>query len=601
MYNLTVLIVDDDKITTTILSKMIEKHTLNIYIASDGQRGLDAFLATRPDIVLTDINMPVMSGLTMVEKIRKIDDSVKIAMFTNFDNKEYLLQAIQLGVNQFFSKPFEKNHFTQVIERLCNEITSKHEVEAALRRQSNVLHTINTMANSFLQQQNWSQVLNEEMLALKSASESSALFIFQNDNVYDPLSAKQYLALNDITYAFVPKQITYKKDYLMRWKQQMRKGQTINGLLEDFDASKQRLLQEFAINSLLIIPIFSNNTWWGFMGIGNSEHRRFNTSDDEMLNTVARIIGSAINNQKNLQSLEMTSALFNHTVDGVLITNADNRIIHINDAFSEITGFTRDEVIGKDPKILRSAVHDKKFYQKMWNHLNTEGYWQGEIQNRKRNGEIYLEWLSINAITNTQGEIENHIGVFSDITAHRSTEQNYVHLATHDMLTGLPNRVLLHDRLSHAIQHAERFNKCIAVIFCDLDNFKPINDNYGHNVGDIALKMTADYFQSVLRNEDTICRYGGDEFVIILEELDDIDNINHIAEKITSITTKSFLIDGHPIKLQMSAGISLYPEDGINAKSLIHHADEAMYKAKKNGKNHLQYFKGDKEHYCLTG
>ena len=601
MYNLTVLIVDDDKITTTILSKMIEKYTLNIYIASDGQRGLDAFLATRPDIVLTDINMPVMSGLTMVEKIRKIDDSVKIAMFTNFDNKEYLLQAIQLGVNQFFSKPFEKNHFTQVIERLCNEITSKHKVEAALRRQSNVLHTINTMANSFLQQQNWSQVLNEEMLALKSASESSALFIFQNDSIYDPLSAKQYLALNDITYAFAPKQITYKKDYLMRWKQQMRKGQTINGLLEDFDASKQRLLQEFAINSLLMIPIFSNNTWWGFMGIGNSGHRRFNTSDVEMLNTVARIIGSAINNQKNLQSLEMTSAIFNHTVDGVLITNAENRIIHINDAFSEITGFTRDEVIGKDPKILRSAVHDKKFYQKMWNHLNTEGYWQGEIQNRKRNGEIYLEWLSINAITNAQGEIENHIGVFSDITAHRSTEQNYVHLATHDMLTGLPNRVLLHDRLSHAIQHAERFNKCIAVIFCDLDNFKPINDNYGHNVGDIALKMTADYFQSVLRNEDTICRYGGDEFVIILEELDDIDNINHIAEKITAITTKSFLIDGHPIKLQMSAGISLYPEDGIDAKSLIHHADEAMYKAKKNGKNHLQYFKGDKEHYCLTG
>jgi len=545
--------------------------------------------------------MPVMSGLTMVEKIRKIDDSVKIAMFTNFDNKEYLLQAIQLGVNQFFSKPFEKKHFTQVIERLCDEITDKYEVEAALTRRNNILHTINTMADNFLQQSNWNQVLGQEMRTLKSASETSALFIFQNDNAEDPFSAKQYLTINDITFASAPKQITYKRDHLLRWKRQLQAGNTVNGLLEDFDTSKQKLLRQFAINSLLMIPIFSNDTWWGFMGIGNSEGRRFVTADIEMLNTVGRIIGSAINNQRNLQSLQLTSAIFNHTVDGVLITNADNKIIHINDSFTEITGFTREEVIGKDPKILRSAVHDKKFYQKMWNNINTDGYWQGEIQNRKRNGEIYLEWLSINAITDSNGEIENHIGIFSDITAHRSTEEGYAHLATHDMLTGLSNRVLLNDRLSHAIQHAERFNKCVAVIFCDLDNFKPINDTYGHNVGDIALKMTADYFRSVLRSEDTICRYGGDEFVIVLEELDDIDNIDSIAGKVTSITSQSFLIDGHPIKLQMSAGISLYPEDGSSAETLIQSADEAMYKAKKMGKNRLQYFKGEKEQYCLVG
>jgi diguanylate cyclase (GGDEF)-like protein/PAS domain S-box-containing protein len=590
MLDLTVLIVDDDNITTTILSRMLDSYIKHIHIASNGEEGLETFLRTRPDIVLSDINMPKMGGLEMVSKIREIDPVVKVAIFTNFDNKNYLLDAIRYGVNQFFSKPFQKKHFTRVIGRLCDEILEKRKVQAALRRQQNILHTINNMAEKFLQQDNWRNALMEGMVALKSAAEASALFIFKNDTDENSEKATKYLTLNDNPLAGVPDSLAYKRANLMRWKRALSRGNSVSGLQDGFDRSKRKILDAFAINSMLIIPIFTDEHWWGFMGIGNDENRPFDTVDIETLDTVARMIGSALTNQRNIQSLEMTSAIFKHTVDGVLITNAANKIVHVNGAFAQITGYSTADVLGKDPKILKSGTHDKKFYQKIWNHLSERGYWQGEIKNRKKNGEIYIEWLSINAIKNAYGEVEHHIGIFSDVTTHRSNEAEYARLATHDPLTGLNNRLLLNDRLEHAIMHARRFKKAVAVVFCDLDNFKPINDTYGHSVGDIVLQKCAQYFKSVLRSEDTICRYGGDEFVFVLEELEGSQNLVSILEKIMAITSSSFLIGNETIQIQMSAGVSLFPDDDENAASLIQKADEAMYQAKRLGKNRVHYF-----------
>lgn len=593
MQDLTILVVDDDAITTTILTRMLDTYAKRILVASNGEEGLEAFLQARPDIVLSDINMPKMGGLEMVAKIREVDPAVKIAIFTNFDNKSYLLDAIRYGVNQFFSKPFQKKHFTQVIERLCSEILERREVQAALLRQQNILHAINSMAENFLQQNNWHNALTEGMVELKSAAEASALFIFKNDDGGSPLKAVKYLTLNDTPSAYAPKAFSYKNANLMRWKNELSRGKCVSGLLESFDRSKQKMLDAFRINSMLMIPIFTDEKWWGFMGIGNRENRPFDTVDIETLYTVARMIGSAVTNQRNIQSLEMTSAIFKHTVDGVLITNAANRIMHINDAFTQITGFSTADVLGKDPKILKSGTHDKKFYQKIWNHVNENGYWQGEIKNRKKNGEIYIEWLSINAIKNAYGEVENHIGIFSDVTTHRSDEAEYAHLATHDPLTGLCNRLLLNDRLEHAIMHAQRFNKSVAVLFCDLDNFKPINDTYGHSIGDIVLQKSAQYFKSVLRSNDTVCRYGGDEFVIVLEEIETSQNLPSIVEKIMAITSAPFLIEGEMIEIQMSAGVSLFPRDDKEATSLIQKADEAMYQAKNLGKNRVHYLNGN--------
>ena len=598
MQHITVLVVDDDKITTSILTKMLDRYADHVIVASNGEEGLIRFKEYRPEIVLTDINMPKMGGLEMVEQIRKLDEHVKIAIFTNFENRDILLQAIKFGVNQFFSKPFEAKVFAQVIQPLCDDALEKKRIRAELNRQQKILHAINEMSHNFLQQVDWKAALYQELFHLKQASETAAVFLYQNDKTNT--TATQIIAITDTERVRGKKKLNYKRHHLMRWKHQLEQGERVNGCIKDYDRSKQRLLQAFAIDSLLILPIFVNEKWWGFLGIGNSNRQELTETDVEMLSTASSIIGSAINNAQNITSLKMSSAVFEHTMDGVLITNAQNRIVHVNDSFVQITGYAPNEVIGKDPKLLRSGVHDKHFYHQMWEQIEQNGYWQGEITNRKKNGEIYIEWLSINAIRNDKGEVENYIGIFSDVTHQRKDAQQQAFLATHDPLTGLSNRLLLNDRLEHAINHANRFNQCIAVIFCDLDDFKPINDTYGHSVGDEVLKEIASAFREILRKEDTICRFGGDEFVILIEELKSFEYLQGILEKLRAISERIFIIDNIRLQVGMSIGASLYPNDASSPEMLLDRADKAMYKAKHSGKNKIAYYQPDASAYCAN-
>ncbi len=598
MQQLTVLVVDDDKITTAILTRMLDRYADHVIVASNGEEGLALFKEYRPEIVLTDINMPRMGGLEMVEQIRKLDEHVKIAIFTNFENRDILLQAIKFGVNQFFSKPFEAKVFGQVIQPLCDDALEKKRIRAELNRQQKILHAINQMSHSFLQQADWKAALYQELFHLKQASETAAVFLYQNDASWE--TARQVIAITDIPRVRGKKQLHYKKHHLMRWKKQLERGELVNGCIKDYDRSKQRILQAFAIDSLLILPIFVNEKWWGFLGIGNSNRQELTETDVEMLSTASSIIGSAINNAQNITSLKMSSAVFEHTMDGVLITNAQNRIVHVNDSFVDITGYAPQDVIGKDPKLLKSGKHDRHFYNQMWEQIELNGYWQGEITNRKKNGEIYIEWLSVNAIKNDKGEVENYIGIFSDVTHQRKDAQQQAYLATHDPLTGLSNRLLLNDRLEHAINHANRFNKCIAVIFCDLDNFKPINDTYGHSVGDEVLKEVAGTFREILRKEDTVCRFGGDEFVILIEELKSFEYLQTILEKLRAISERVFTVDGIRLQVGMSIGASLYPNDADSPETLLERADEAMYRAKRGGKNQIAYYRTDASSYCTN-
>lgn len=591
MEQLTVLVVDDDKITTAILCRMLESYADTVLVAADGEEGLALFKEHQPDIVLSDINMPRMGGIEMVEQIRQLNDQVKIAIFTNFENRDILLKAIQIGVNQFFSKPFEAKMFAQVIQPLCDDAKEKRRIRAELNRQQNILHAINQMSHNFLQQKDWTSAVYQEILLLKQAAEASAIFIYKNEHHCS--EAKQFLTINNDPKAKAKKKINYKKDHLLRWKNILQEGLPVNGCIKDYDRSKTKLLKAFHINSLLILPIFVNKEWWGFLGIGNEEKVALSETDAEMLSTASSIIGSAINNKRNLKSLEMSSAVFKHTMDGVLITNSENKIVHVNESFVEITGYTQKDVIGKSPQIFKSGVHTKHFYVQMWDHLISEGYWQGEITNRRKNGEIYIEWLSVNTIKDKHGNIENFIGIFSDVTHQRKDAQEHAYLATHDPLTGLSNRLLLNDRLEHAINHSERFGKCVATIFCDLDNFKPINDTFGHSMGDEILKGVAEVLQNVLRKEDTVCRFGGDEFVILIEELSSFTYLKSILEKIHTISKEKFIIEGNTFSVGMSLGAAIYPYDANSPENLLKCADEAMYRAKHSGKNKISYYQKD--------
>ncbi len=599
MEQLSILIVDDDKTTTSILNHMLNPYADIIITAHDGFQGLARFKEHSPDIILSDINMPRMNGLEMVEEIRKIDENVKIAIFTDFERRDILLKAIELGVNQFLSKPFASKSFSKTIQQLYTEVIEKRRSNREIQRQQNILHAINDMSHNFLQQSDWTEALYQEMKNLKQASNMSSIFIYQNAPDKNTLMAHQLLYINDNPEAKSKKHIHYRKNYFMRWKNQLEKNLPVNGSREDYDKSKKKLLDLFKINSLLILPIFVQNKWWGFLGIGDEQKQILETTNVEMLSTAASIIGAAINNRNNLKSLEMSSAVSEHTMDGVLITDNNNQIVHVNDAFTSITGYTASSVIGKDPKILKSGQHDKHFYQKIWDQLSINGYWQGEITNRKKNGEIYIEWLSINAIKDAQGKTENFIGIFSDVTHQRKDAHEQAYLATHDPLTGLSNRLLFNDRLEHAIDHAARFHKCISLIFCDLDNFKPINDTFGHSAGDEILKKLAHSLKDILRKEDTICRFGGDEFVILVEELESFEYLDNILQRINNISRSPSLIEGNSISIGMSIGASIYPDDARDPQTLIKAADSAMYRAKNSGKSRVVYSKSDPSQYCL--
>lgn len=593
MKKLKILVVDDDKITTGILLKMLENDEREIVLANSGLEGLEKYRSFAPDILLSDINMPGMSGLEMIKKIRALDTQIKIAIFTNFDNKAYLLEAIHLGVNQFFCKPFEKEHFLEVIDSLSRDILQRRFMECSLNRHQNILEAVNKMSQSFLQQKDWNETLSEEMRSLKEAADASALFIFKNEDSLDPKLARSYLSLNDNSDA-KPKNIhPYNSLNVSSLKEKLSSAQSFNYLKNDVPDSDQALFYEYRVDSLLILPIFCNERWWGFLGIGNNDNRGFDSTSENTLKTAAQLIGAALDNQYNLNMLNMRSAIFKHTVDGVFITNAENKIIHINDAFTNITGFSLGNVHHKDPKILRSGKHDKVFYRKLWQDINDYGYWQGEIKNRKKNGEMYIAWLSINAIKDRKGNVENYIGVFSDVTAQRSDDDHYAHLATHDALTGLSNRLILNDRLEHAISHADRTQKKIAILFCDLDNFKPINDTYGHDVGDNVLIHCANHFKKMLRMEDTICRYGGDEFVIILEDLDDDVVLQNLLDKVMTVTDEPAVVAEHSIPIEMSVGVSVYPHDCGEVGCLIKQADQAMYNAKHAGKNRMIFYRSE--------
>ena len=281
---------------------------------------------------------------------------------------------------------------------------------------------------------------------------------------------------------------------------------------------------------------------------------------------------------------------FHHSALGMMRTDQNMKILLVNKAFTQVTGFSSEEVIGQTPSILSSGIQNPEFYQKMWQSINEKGYWCGEIWNRRKNGEIYPEILSISTIS--QGENTEYIGIFTDISHIKNHVDEPHYLAHHDPLTGLANRLLLSARLEKSLSRSKRQDNKSAVLFIDLDNFKPINDSYGHVVGDTLLIEIAKRLFNTVRESDTICRWGGDEFVIILENIASAKNAAIVAENIINqIDERSFVIQEHTLYITCSIGIAMCPTDGAICEQLIQHADTAMYQAKNSGGGTFCFYK----------
>ncbi len=310
------------------------------------------------------------------------------------------------------------------------------------------------------------------------------------------------------------------------------------------------------------------------------------------------LFGFDITQRKQIEKkLQLNAQVFESATEAIMITDTDQRILDVNNAFCNITGYEREEILGENARILQSGKHSPEFYQELWNSVNEKGSWQGEIWDRKKNGDIYPKLLTISSVVNEEGKVIRYVGLFSDISVMKESEEKLYHMANFDVLTGLVNRRYFQDQLEKNLQHARRLKDLLALMFIDLDGFKLLNDNFGHQAGDQTLRIVSERLVGSVRDTDIVARMGGDEFTIILPFIKSSQNIVTIAEKILKHIIQPLKLKNAELFISASIGIAIFPNDAKSAEELVQNADAALYRAKQIGKNLYQFFSPEMNKY----
>lgn len=358
----------------------------------------------------------------------------------------------------------------------------------------------------------------------------------------------------------------------------------------------QALATRFRFHSVVAFPIFRGGRCFGAIGVYSAEFGFFTSELMSLIGGLSDDITFALNSLDrerqrlaDVVNLERAAKVFEYSKEGILVADADNNIISVNRSFTEITGYLPEEVIGQNPRMLNSEFQDNEFYRKVRESLAATGSWQGEHWNRRKNGEIYPESLTVICVKDGDGEVVNYIGIFDDISERRLAEERIKQLAHYDVLTELPNRVLFSDRLEQAIIHAQRNQTKVALLFLDLDRFKHINDTLGHGVGDQLLQAVAQRLLECVREQDTVSRQGGDEFIAVLPGTD-AAGAALVAEKMLHSIIQPYEIEGHELHISSSVGVAIFPDHASDASMLTKYADVAMYQAKEGGRNQYLLF-----------
>ncbi len=344
------------------------------------------------------------------------------------------------------------------------------------------------------------------------------------------------------------------------------------------------------------LPLERDGAVVGAFMLYSGERGAFDEVQRELLIEMAADISFALSNfarevERNRMEnqLRLSAKVFEQGGEGIMITDERVNIVMVNRAFEVITGYAQDEAIGRNPRFLASEKHDRDFYRAMWETINTGGFWQGEIWNRRKDGDVFPEYLSVSRVVDDQGRVTNYVGTFNDISESKASQEHIQRLAHYDSLTGLPNRILLADRVNLALSRMERSGQHLALIFLDLDRFKNVNDSLGHRVGDELLIQVAQRLKELLREEDTVSRLGGDEFILVLPAADE-DGAGHVAGKVLKVLSAPYHIEQYELAVSASLGIAMYPDDGLTYEALSMCADTAMYRAKQSGRQTFRFF-----------
>ncbi len=573
-YKLRILLVDDDRGIRLLLTRLLERAGHTVETAGNGVEGLEKIANFKPQLIITDWMMPEMDGIEFCKALRqnKAWRNIYVFIMTAQEGGEKLVEAFEAGANDYMTKPI--SHKLLLARLRAGQRVVQLQDEMEFDRQQ--LHKFADELAAF------NQRLRKSDVSMRAILDNSPYMAWLKD------AEGRYIRVNK-SYA----------RYVKRQDIAQIIGKT------DFDFCSKKLAEKRRASDIEVISHRQQKRVEESLQ-EEGRMRWLETFRTPVIDENGNVLGVTgfvrdITERKQTEAELRVAAIAFESQEGMFITDPNTVILKVNHAFTEITGYTAEEVIGQTPRVLKSGHHDKAFYAAMWDRIARTGVWQGEIWNRRKSGEVYPEQQTITAVKGEGGEITHYVATLNDITLRKASEAQIHNLAYFDALTQLPNRRLLNDRLKQAMAASKRSGFYGAVMFLDLDNFKPLNDTYGHSVGDLLLIEAARRIVACVRETDTVSRFGGDEFVVILNKLDgsqaeSATQAATIAEKIRIALAEPYQLtiaqEGQPdSKVEhlctSSIGVALFIGHETSQQDILKITDMAMYQAKEAGRNRV--------------
>jgi len=533
-----VLVVEDDEAARLTTSITLERAGYQVMEAADCASARERFAERKPDIVLLDVLLPDGDGYSLCREFlaQPRGRDLPIAMVTGLDDINSIHQAYESGATDFITKPVSWGTLPYRIQFI---LRAKQALNDASISEGKMRALLAGIPDIILRIDRDGHVIDMQVGAYVNEMEEWV--------VYDPATGEGHLP--GPVYRILAPQI--RRVFAGKGEQ-----------LVEFDWSQQQR---------------KTRTW---------EARVILREQDEVVMVIRDI---TLRKQQEAE-LRLWAKVFEGSNEAILITDAHLNIILVNKTYEKIMGYTEEEVLGVDTAAVGARLHSHSFFRNLVHILKERGYWQGELINKRKNGEKFPTWYSISQVLNADGQPENYIAIFSDISERKKSRERIDFLAHHDSLTELPNRALLNDRLEMAINTAKRRGEKVGILFIDLDRFKNINDSLGHTAGDQILRQTAARLSAAVRTDDTVARLGGDEFVVLLPRVRDERSLAEVAIKLREELLLPYILEDMPLHLSPSIGIAVYPDDGDTPSTLIKNADAAMYLAKEKGRNNYQFY-----------
>ncbi len=544
--NTRVLIVDDDPDLLASFEDLLDLETnYQVFTATNARKAEEIARRNSPQIALIDVMLGSVNGLDLIPRLKQHCPEIICIVMTASRLAENSVQAVRSGADEFLYKPLEPENLLRNLDQFKTLQRFQHETAESNRRFRSVFNQ--TFQLIFLL---------DAKGALHEANATAYEYCGEllDEAVQSPFWKARWWNVSPGT-AFMPIKLAISNAVA---------GEVVCDEVQFVDIRGNILTMDFSLKPII--------------------------DDLGMVTLIIAEFRDITERKRTEEKLRLASKVIESTAESMIITDNEGTIIDVNPAFCMTTGYCPEEVLGQRPNMMKSDCHDEKFYRHMWTSLLETGQWQGEIWDRRKNGEIFPKRLSISAVRKGEDQVSHYIGVFSDISKLKETQQRLQHLAYYDALTDLPNRALFIDRLQVNLTSAARHQRSVAVLFVDLDGFKFVNDTLGHRVGDVLLVEAARRQQEVLREADTVARLGGDEFTILLSELASPQTAETVARRVVETLAQPFFIAGQEICISASVGVALSTTDGTNAEKLLRSADAAMYSAKQRGKNNYQFF-----------